>query len=416
VQAGGPFRYQGNVMHCDGVSLERIAQTAGTPAYVYSAGHLLSRYCEFDKAFGRYPHHICYSVKANGSLHLLRWLARKGAGFDIVSGGELFRVLQAGGRADRTVFSGVGKTAEEIDYALREGVRLFCCESESELKLLSERAARLKKRARVALRVNPEVKARTHPYITTGLREHKFGIAMREAEKLYLRAHTWPGLELAGLSCHIGSQIMDLDPFEQAVSKVVQLAERLRQKGCEVRHLDAGGGVAVRYKSGDSPPRIADYVKTLLRAVRGTGLELTIEPGRALVAEAGVLLTRVVHTKTVGRKPFVIVDAAMNDLIRPSLYGSYHEILPVVRSGRPSIAADIVGPVCETGDFFARMREVPSPQPGDLLAIMTAGAYGFVLSSNYNARPRPVEVVVAAGKWTVARRREALRDLIRGER
>jgi diaminopimelate decarboxylase len=402
-------------LYCDGVALERIAAAVGTPVYVYSVAEIVSRYRQFEAAFGRYPHHICYSVKANSNLRLLRVLAQQGAGFDIVSGGELFRVLQAGGRAERTVFSGVGKTTEEMDYALRAGVAMFCCESEGELRVLSERAARMKKLARVALRVNPSVDARTHPYISTGLREHKFGIAMAEAEALYVRAQNWPALRLVGLTCHIGSQITDLAPFEQAISRVVGLANRLQNKGCSVQHLDCGGGLGVAYRPRDESPAIRAYVRTLLNCVRGSRLEVTIEPGRALVANAGILLTKVLNTKMTGRKRFLILDAAMNDLIRPALYGSHHEILPTERRARDSVVADVVGPVCETGDFFARARRMPDLQPGDLVAIMTAGAYGFVLSSNYNARPRPAEVVVAGSKWHLARRRETLKDLIRGE-
>jgi diaminopimelate decarboxylase len=414
-RAASGFPYRDGELHCEGVSLRRIAEAAGTPCYVYSATAVIERYAEFDRALGAYPHRICYSLKANANLHLLRLLARKGAGFDIVSGGELFRALAAGARADRIVFSGVGKTAEELEYALRAGVLLFNCESEAELRLLGEIAVRMKKPARAGLRVNPQVNARTHPYIATGLREHKFGIPMREAEKLYLRAQSWPGIRLEGLSCHIGSQITSLDPFEQAIRRVVQLAERLREKGCVVRHLDAGGGVAVPYRRGDSFPTIAAYANRVIACLRGRGLQLLIEPGRALVAQAGVLLTRVVYTKNMNRKRFIIVDAAMNDLIRPSLYGAHHEIQAVLRSRRKSALADVVGPICETGDFFARSRSLPEVEPGNLLAILTAGAYGFVLSSNYNARPRPAEVVVEGNRFRVARRRESYRDLLRGE-
>ena len=409
------FSYRGGELYCEGVSLRRLAEAAGTPCYVYSSAALLDRYAEFDQALANYPHRICYSVKANSNLHLLRLLARKGSSFDIVSGGELYRALAAGARADRIVFSGVGKTEEELEYALRKGVLLFNCESEAELQLLSRIAARMRKRARTGLRVNPQVDAKSHPYITTGLREHKFGIPMREAEALYLRAQDWPGLELSGLSCHIGSQIASLAPFEQAISRVVELAARLRKKGCTVQHLDAGGGVAVPYRPDDPPAAIAAYAKTIAACLRGSGLELMIEPGRALVAEAGVLLTRVVYTKGNNGKKFIIVDAAMNDLIRPSLYGAHHEIQPIVKSRGKSAPADIVGPVCETGDFFARNRPLPQVESGELLAIMTAGAYGFVLSSNYNARPRPAEVVVEGSRFRVARRRESYRDLLKGE-
>jgi len=411
----GGFRYRREELCCDSVPVRSIAEAVGTPTYVYSGRQIVSRYREFDRAFGRYPHLTCYSLKANANLGILRLLARQRAGFDIVSGGELYRVLQAGGKASRTVFSGVGKTVAEMDYALREGVLLFNCESESELRLLSDRAARLRKKAQVSLRVNPHVAASTHPYIHTGLTEHKFGIEMEAAEDLYRRAQRWPGLRLVGLTCHIGSQIADLAPFVEAVGKLVAMAARLRRDGLPVEYLDAGGGLAVAYKPDDSPPSIGDYGKKLLGCVRGSGLKLLVEPGRAIVAEAGILLTRVLYSKYNGPKKFIVVDAAMNDLLRPSLYGAYHEVRPVVRPEREEVVADLVGPVCETGDFLARGRRLPAVEAGDLLAIFTAGAYGFVLSSNYNARPRPAEVLVAGRAWRVARRRETMRDLIRGE-
>ena len=345
----------------------------------------------------------------------MRLLARRNAGFDVVSGGELFRVLQAGGKARRTVYSGVGKTAAEMDDALRAGILLFNCESQDELLLLSQRAARLGKRARVALRVNPHVSAATHPYIATGLEDHKFGIEMAVAERLYREAQRWPGIRLVGLSCHIGSQIADLSAFGEAVGKLAEMAHRLRRENLPVEYLDAGGGLAVAYQPDDAPPSIADYGKHLRRSVRGLPVKLLVEPGRAVVAEAGVLLTSVLYTKAGSRKRFVVVDAAMNDLIRPSLYGAYHEIRPVVRSDQRESVADLVGPVCETGDFLARGRPLPAVEPGDLLAISTAGAYGFVLSSNYNSRMRPAEVLVEGRRWRIIRRRETLRDLVRGE-
>jgi diaminopimelate decarboxylase len=409
------FTYRNNELYCDGTPVRRIAAAAGTPVYIYSSSRIAGRFAEFDRALGSHPHLICYAVKANSNLEVLRLLARSNAGFDIVSGGELFRVLQAGGKAGRTVFSGVGKTAAEIDYALRSGILLFNCESESELRLLSERAGRLRRKAPVALRVNPQVDAGTHPYIATGLQEHKFGLEMSIAEELYQQAQKWPGLRLVGLSCHIGSQIADLAPFSAAVGKLVGMAERLRKKKLPVEYLDVGGGLAVAYRAGDSPPSIRAYGKQILESVRGTGLKLLLEPGRAIVGDAGVLVTRVVHTKTTGRKKFVIVDAGMNDFIRPSLYEAYHEVRPVVRSRRKEVVADLVGPVCESSDFFAQRRPLPPAEPGDLLAIFTVGAYGFVLSSNYNSRPRPAEVLVEGRRWRIVRRRETLQDLVRGE-
>jgi diaminopimelate decarboxylase len=409
------FTFQKNELYCDGVSASAVAQKAGTPVYVYSSRQIASRFDEFDRALGKHPHLVCYAVKANSNLSVLRLLAKRGSGFDIVSGGELFRVLQAGGKANRTVFSGVGKTASEIDYALRCGVLMFNCESESELRLISERAKKLRAVAPVALRVNPQVNAKTHPYIATGLEEHKFGIEMNVAEELYEEAQAWPGLRIAGLSCHIGSQISDLEPFAEAVKKLLAMAARLKKKGLHIEHLDVGGGLAVSYRPEEKPPSIQAYGKQLVKLVRGTGLRILIEPGRSIVGDAGILLTRVVHTKKTGRKEFVIVDAAMNDLIRPSLYGAHHEVEPVVRERRENSVVDLVGPVCESTDFFAKNRKLPRLKPGDLLSISTAGAYGFVLSSNYNSRTRPPEVMVDVSKWTYARRRETLKDLIRGE-
>ena len=291
---------------------------------------------ELDRALRGYPHQVCFAVKANSNLGVLGLLARHGAGFDIVSAGELYRVMEAGGDPGKTVFSGVGKSAEEMDYAMAQGVRIFNCESESELLLLDERARRAGKRVLAGLRVNPQVDARTHPYISTGLREHKFGIPVREAERLYQRAQSLPGIKLEGLSCHIGSQITDMSAFAEALGKVLELVGRLRRAGCSVKHLDAGGGVGVPYKPGDASPSFAAYARTILRCVRGSGLKLYVEPGRSLVAEAGVLLTRVLHIKADGRKKFIIVDAAMNDLIRPSLYGAHHEIRPVASSAASS--------------------------------------------------------------------------------
>jgi diaminopimelate decarboxylase len=410
-----PFQYRSGELFCEGVPLRRIAASVGTPCYLYSGSQILSRFREFDAALAPRPHLICYSVKASGNIHILRLLARQGSGFDIVSAGELYRVLQAGGKVSRVVFSGVGKTAEEMDYALRAGIRLFNCESESELHLLNQRALRLRKKAPVALRVNPHVNAETHPHIATGLRQHKFGIEISSAERLYQRAPQWPGLRFLGLSCHIGSQIGDLAPVEQAVSKLVALAETLQRAGFPVRYLDAGGGLGVPYNCADSFPSIQDYCRRIVRCLHGGPWTLLLEPGRALVADAAVLLTRVIHTKTTGRKKFVIVDAAMNDLIRPSLYGAFHDIRPVVASDGETIVADIVGPICESGDFFARGRSLPAVRPGDLLAIFTVGAYGFALSSNYNARPRPAEVLVQRNRWRLARRRETFRDLVRPE-
>jgi diaminopimelate decarboxylase len=413
------FNYREHALHCDGVALAEIAARAGTPCYVYSAKTIRENYRAYDQACGKQPHTVCYAVKANGNLAVLRLLASEGAGFDIVSGGELFRVMKAGGEPSRVVFSGVGKTAAEIDEALVAGIFHFNCESEPELALIDALAHRRGKRARVALRVNPDVEADTHRYISTGKLAHKFGIDKADAEGVYDRARGLPNLLLEGVSCHIGSQLMDTEPVMMAVDRVLELIGRLRAKGFDIRQGDFGGGLGVAYKPGDVAPAISDFVKKLMARVlahnAGRDLNVLIEPGRSIVGPAGVLLTKVLYRKTTGGKQFVIVDAAMNDLIRPALYQAHHEILPVRSRDGGTICADVVGPVCETGDFLARDRELPEVLPGDVLALCTAGAYGFAQASNYNARRRPAEVVVDDKVWSVVRERETYEDLIRGE-
>ena len=414
-----PFEYAGDDLRCNGVRLADIAEQAGTPCYVYSASAILERFRAYDLAFDDLPHRVCYAVKANSSLAILQLLAKAGAGFDIVSGGELYRVLKAGGEAGKVVFSGVGKTAEEIEYALSENIHSFNCESEAELSLIDDLASKRGVKARVALRVNPDVDATTHPYISTGLREHKFGVDIAEAEGIYLRAKRWKHLIPDGVSCHIGSQITDTRPLMEAVGKMLALVDRLRANGCAIQSLDLGGGLGIAYHAGQTSPSIAEFVQAVCAQARGRGLELMIEPGRSIVGEAGVLLTRVLYRKHNGGKQFVIVDAAMNDLIRPALYQSHHDILPLQRNAGSAITADIVGPVCETGDFLARDREVADVQPGDYMAICMAGAYGFVAFSNYNSRPRPPEVLVEGRhqgqQWRIIRERETMQDLVRGE-
>jgi diaminopimelate decarboxylase len=397
--------------------LNKIAAQVGTPCFVYSSTAILSKFHEYADAFSGCPHTVCYAVKANSNLGVLRLLAEAGSGFDIVSGGELFRVIKAGGDPAKTVFSGVGKSADEIAYALEHRIFGFNSESEAELELINEIAGRLGAKPRVALRVNPDVDASTHPYISTGLRQHKFGIDIHEAEAVYGRAINLKNLAIESVSCHIGSQILDPGSIHEAIGKMLALVERLRARGLEISHLDLGGGLGVPYKPGDPSPSIAEFIGHMRRQTAGHGLHLMIEPGRSIVAEAGMLLTRVVARKRNGDKEFVIVDAGMNDLIRPALYQAHHEIVPVdAIAGRPFIVADIVGPVCETGDFFARDREIPSVEPGELLAIKTAGAYAFAMSSNYNSRPRAAEVLLDdAGEFRVVRRRERYEDLISGE-
>jgi len=409
------FLYSGNDLYCEGAALADVAARVGTPAYVYSAQTILDNFRAYDDAFGDIPHLVCYAVKANSSMALLALLARAGAGFDIVSGGELFRVLRAGGEASKVVFSGVGKTAEEVDYALAQGIHAFNCESEAELALIDAIAARRGASVGFAIRVNPDVDAATHPYISTGLSRHKFGIDIASSAAVYARAGQFRNLSAEGVSCHIGSQILDPKPIFEAVDKVLALAAELRAQGHPIRRLDLGGGLGVAYREGEQAPAIGDFVRGMDARLRDSGLRIEVEPGRSIVGPAGVLLTRVLYRKRNGSKEFVIVDAGMNDLLRPSLYRAHHEIMPVRKSSLPRITADVVGPVCETGDFLARDREMADAMPGDYLAVMTAGAYGFALSSNYNSRPRAAEALVEGATFRVIRARETYADLIRGE-
>lgn len=403
------------------MALDALAQKHGTPLYVYSADHIRYRFGLFTEAFAGQDHLVCYAVKANSALAILKLFAQHGAGFDIVSGGELERVLAVDkSAAARVVFSGVGKTAPEIDLALRSGILLFNVESEGELNLLAERSAKLKKTARIALRVNPDVFAETHPYISTGLREHKFGIDIRRARAVYRNAAKSKFIEPAGVSVHIGSQIRNADPFGAATSRVAALIGQLRNDGLPIRFLDAGGGVGIEYHLNQPfhpEEKIRQYAAALKQSVsKLDNLRLLLEPGRFLVAQSGALLARVLYVKKNGKKNFVIVDAAMNDLIRPALYQAHHEIIPVApRKGARKLTADVVGPVCETGDFFARDRELAHVQPGDLVAILDAGAYGQSLASNYNTRPRPAEVLVEGKRTRLIRRRETTADLFATE-
>jgi diaminopimelate decarboxylase len=410
------FRYENNALYCEGVDLETVAREAGTPCYVYSAQSMLDAWRDYDAALGDLPHVVCYAVKANSTLAVLSLLARAGAGFDIVSGGELFRVLKAGGDPSRVVFSGVGKTAAEIELALKSGINNFNCESEGELVEIDAIAGRLGMAARFSMRVNPDVDAATHPYISTGLRDHKFGVDIADAPAIYARARKLKNLKATGVSCHIGSQILDYSPILEAAGKVLALIERLQAEGFAIDHVDLGGGLGIAYQAADRAPAIHDFIAALRDRIGRDGLTVMIEPGRSIVGSAGVLITKVLYRKKSPSKEFVIVDAAMNDLIRPSLYKAHHEILPVRQPADESgIVADVVGPVCETGDFLARDRELADVQPGDYLALASAGAYGFVQASNYNSRPRPAEVLVEGNAWRIVRERETWDDLIRGE-
>jgi len=410
------------LLHCERLAVPELADKFGTPLYAYSGNTIRHRYREFDRAFRGSPHTVCYSVKANSNLGILRLLSAMGCGFDVVSGGELERVLQVDRRAARkVVFSGVGKTATEMDAALKAGILLFNIESESELELLAERAERRRITARIALRVNPDVPAETHPYISTGLHCHKFGVPIHDASRLYARAADSLFLEVAGVSVHIGSQITNLAPFTSAMERVADLVRGLREDGHTIRYVDAGGGLGIAYTQ-IGLPEFADFVGHYAAAIstplQGLKLHLLLEPGRSIIGPAGALLTRVLYHKSNHSKKFLVVDAAMNDLVRPALYDAYHEIVPVVRdaaAGEHQVF-DVVGPVCETGDFFAREREMPPVKDGDLLAILDVGAYGMVLASNYNTRPRPAEILVDGRKARLIRRREKLSDLFRLEK
>jgi diaminopimelate decarboxylase len=416
-----------SILYCEDVSLQALAEEHGTPLYVYSTAMIRERYEAFDAAFRDQPHTICYSVKANSNLTLLRLLAKRGCGFDVVSGGELERVLAADRKAaKKIVFSGVGKTREELTAALKAGILLFNVESESELWALAECAGRLRKTAPLALRVNPDVAAVTHPYISTGLRKHKFGVPIGEARALYAKASGARYLNVRGVSVHIGSQITDVAPFGEAMERVADLVRELRRDGHRIDYIDAGGGLGIAYEKANGlefSASVAAYARALATPLRGLDVRLLLEPGRSIVGPAGVLLTSVIYRKENDSRRFLVVDAAMNDLIRPALYGAYHEIVPVtMRQVSPKNAevtkrevTDVVGPVCETGDFFARDRELPIVAEGDRLAILDAGAYGMVLASNYNTRPRPAEVLVNGKSAKVIRRREKVADLLRSE-
>jgi diaminopimelate decarboxylase len=429
-------RSAGFALCCDEIPLTRLAERFGTPLYVYSASTIRERMRAFQRAFRKAPHTVCYSVKANSNLTILRLLAGMGCGFDVVSGGELERVLRVDRRAARrVVFSGVGKTKEEMQAALKAGILLFNVESESELWVLAECAARLHKTARIALRVNPDVPANTHPYISTGLQKHKFGVPIGEARTLYAKASGTRHLKVAGVSVHIGSQITEMEPFAATMERVAALVRELRQDGHEIEYIDAGGGLGIAYEGGgtdvssvtaggDARLSITDfadyasqYAQALLGPLRGLKVRLLLEPGRAIVGPAGALLSTVSYRKNNNSKKFLVVDAAMNDLLRPSLYGAFHEIVPVEvpREDRARETVDVVGPICESGDFLARDRELPPVDEGKLIAILDVGAYGMALSSNYNSRPRAAEVLVDGKSAKLIRRRETAGDLMRYE-
>jgi diaminopimelate decarboxylase len=410
------FAYHGGELYCEEVPLARIAQDVGTPCYVYSHRMLVDGFRALDQAFAGLPHLICYAMKANSNLAILRVFIDEGGGLDIVSGGELFRALRAGAAPQRIVFAGVGKSAEEIEAALQADILLFNVESPQELEALQTVAAKLGTRARVAVRVNPDVDPKTHPYISTGLRQSKFGVPIHHALDLYRSMRTLHHLDPVAVHAHIGSQITQVAPFQESLAKLVPLVEALRQDGFDIRYLDIGGGIGIRYKD-EGPPAPAEYANTLRPLLGALDCTLLMEPGRLLVGNAGVLVTKVLYAKANQEKKFLVVDGGMNDLIRPSLYNAYHAITPIVQraNGQPETTLDVVGPICESGDFLAKDRALPACQPGDLLAVQSAGAYGFAMASNYNARPRVPEVMVHGEQFAVVRARESYEDLIRGE-
>jgi len=413
------FEYRNGEMFAEQVSLKRIAQEVGTPAYVYSLATLKRHYQVFDQAFAKAPHIVCFSVKANSNLALLRAFAKEGSGFDIVSGGELFRALKVGADPKKIVFSGVGKKKEEIEYALKSGILMFNVESEHELSVLNEIASGIGKKAPISLRVNPDVDPQTHPYISTGMKKAKFGVDIKKSLETYKKALSLQNIDVVGVDCHIGSQLTTLTPFVDALAKVREyldrvLAGEMQKEGAQIRYLDLGGGLGIQYHD-ETPPLPEEYAKAIIQGLEGLDITLILEPGRVIVGNAGVLLTEVQYLKETETKKFVIVDGGMNDLIRPALYGSYQAIQPVVETKADTIVADVVGPICESGDFFAKDREIARPQRGDLLAVMSAGAYGFTMASNYNSHPKPPEVLVDGDQYYIVRKRESLDDLINGE-
>ena len=407
------FEYRSGVLHCEEIPLEIIATEIGTPVYIYSEQTLHRHVRVFDEAFQSVPHLICYAVKANSNINILSRFAEWGTGFDIVSGGELFRVLRAGGSPEKIIFAGVGKTAGEIRYALDAGILFFNVESSAELELIHNIARDTNRHARVSIRANPDVDPRTHPYISTGMQRHKFGISLPEARELYRNLRQLRNIDVVGVQCHLGSQITEMSPFEEALASLREFILELRAEGLGLKYLDFGGGLGISYNA-EEPPSPAVYGAAVAKATKDLGLTIVLEPGRVITGNAGILLTRVLLKKNQGAKKFLVVDAGMNDLIRPALYGSHHQLWPV-RARSEKEMVDVVGPVCESADFIAKDRDVAVLDAGELLAVMSAGAYGFSLSSNYNSRPRAAEVLVSGETYQVIRRRESFEDLIRLE-
>jgi diaminopimelate decarboxylase len=409
------FEYKNHQLQCEGIPIREIAEKVGTPFYLYSYHTLVRHFTVFDDAFKGIPHIICYSAKANSNLALLRLFINLGGGVDVVSGGELYRALKGGAAPHKIVFSGVGKREDEIEYAMKTGILMFNVESSQELQVINEVAGRIGKKAPIAIRVNPDIDPKTHPYISTGLKQNKFGIDVLRAPMAYRLASQLPNLKIVGIDCHIGSQLVEVEPIIEALRKLKELVENLRKKGMEIQYLDLGGGLGITYED-EEPPHPIEYASTILEEIRGFGCTLILEPGRVIVGNAGILVSKVLYTKENEEKRFVIVDAGMNDLVRPSYYGSYHQILPVKEETREEIVADVVGPICESSDFLAKGRKIPNLLSGELIAIMSAGAYGFSMSTNYNSRPRIAEVLVRDDQMFVIRQREGYEDLIRGEK
>lgn len=409
------FHYQDDLLYCEDVSLQQIAEKEGTPVYVYSRKTLTDHFQKLDRAFRAVEHIICYSVKSNSNLSVLKVLAQEGSGFDIVSEGELYRTLKAGADPQKTVFAGVGKTDHEIEYALNQNILFFTVESFSELEMINAVALRLGKKAPVAIRLNPDVDPKTHRYTSTGKAENKFGLDIESALDAYRKALTLRGVQANAIHMHIGSQIIDTQPYQQAVKKIIPVIQKLRDMKVPLEILDIGGGLGIVYNE-ETPSTAEAFAKAVLPLIQNLKLKILIEPGRFIAGNAGVLLTKVLYLKANLVKNFIIVDAGMNDLIRPSLYEAYHGILPVLNRRIGNIVSDVVGPICESGDFFAKDRKLPSVESGDILSIMSSGAYGFSMSSNYNSRPRVPEVMVSGSGFDVIRERESLEHLIRGEK
>jgi diaminopimelate decarboxylase len=409
------FEYKNHQLHCEGIPIEKVAEKVGTPFYLYSYHTLVRHFTVFNGAFNGIPHLVCYSAKANSNIALLRLFVNLGGGIDVVSGGELYRALKGGADPQKIVFSGVGKRENEIEYALKTGILMFNVESSQELSVINEVAGRIGKKAAIAIRVNPDIDPKTHPYISTGLKENKFGIDINRALIAYRLASQMPHLKVVGIDCHIGSQLIEVEPIVDALRRLKQLVEGLRNEGMEIQYLDLGGGLGITYED-EEPPHPVEYASNILEEVRGFGCTLILEPGRVIVGNAGILVSKVLYTKENEEKRFVIVDAGMNDLVRPSYYGSFHQILPVKEETREEIVADVVGPICESSDFLAKGRKIPRLNPGELIAVMSAGAYGFSMSTNYNSRLRVAEVLARDDQMFVIRQRENYEDLIRGEK